>query len=302
VDEVNKDAAQVAELNHAIENATVAGLNTGDLTDRRDLLVGKLAQTAGVTVRAGDNGVVDVFLGGTSLVQGVRAKTLAVDTSAATAAVNWKDAGYPATVGSGELGATLAALNVTLPGYASGLDRVAATLEESVNYLHGQGLDQDGNAGQPFFQHDATGAAATLRVNPAIVADPRLVAARDPAKGPADGSVAAQLAELGGGATGAVASALTALGLDPGGPDVAYRSFVVGVGVDVDAATRRSDLQGSVTKQLDTAREAESGVNLDEEMTAMLAYQHGYEAASRFLTAVDSALATLIQSTGLVGR
>jgi flagellar hook-associated protein 1 FlgK len=287
VDQVNEDAAQVAELNRAVRHATAAGRSTGDLTDRRDLLVGRLARSAGVTVRTGADGVAEVFLGGGSLVQGARAGTLAVGRAAAAEAVTWKDAGHPATVVGGELGATLAALNATLPGWAGGLDRVAAALEEPVNHLHRQGLDQDGNPGQPFFQHDAAGTAATLRVNPAIAADPRLVAARDPAKGPVDGSVAARLAELGGGA---------------GGPEVAYRAFVVGVGVAVDAASRRADLQGSVTRQLDAAREAEPGGDLDQEMTAMLAYRHGYEAAARLLTRVDSALARLVQSTGPAGR
>ena len=34
----------------------------------------------------------------------------------------------------------------------------------------------------------------------------------------------------------------------------------------------------------------------------MVEYQHAYEAASRFLTAVDETLDTLINSTGRVGR
>jgi flagellar hook-associated protein 1 len=34
----------------------------------------------------------------------------------------------------------------------------------------------------------------------------------------------------------------------------------------------------------------------------MLQYQHGYDAAARFLTAVDQTLDTLINSTGIVGR
>jgi flagellar hook-associated protein 1 FlgK len=43
-------------------------------------------------------------------------------------------------------------------------------------------------------------------------------------------------------------------------------------------------------------------VNIDEEMTNMLQFQHAYDAAARFLTAVDQTLDTLINSTGLVGR
>jgi flagellar hook-associated protein 1 FlgK len=47
---------------------------------------------------------------------------------------------------------------------------------------------------------------------------------------------------------------------------------------------------------------SESGVNIDEEMANLLTYQRAYEAAARVLTAIDDALDTLINRTGLVGR
>jgi flagellar hook-associated protein 1 FlgK len=42
-------------------------------------------------------------------------------------------------------------------------------------------------------------------------------------------------------------------------------------------------------------------VNLDEEMTNLIAFQHAYDAAAKVLTAMDEALDTLLR-TGLVGR
>jgi flagellar hook-associated protein 1 FlgK len=74
------------------------------------------------------------------------------------------------------------------------------------------------------------------------------------------------------------------------------------LGVAAQASGRRSEIQNTVSDQVDTARAAESGVNLDEEMTHLLTYQRGYEAASRVLTTVDSMLDQLINRTGLVGR
>jgi flagellar hook-associated protein 1 len=74
------------------------------------------------------------------------------------------------------------------------------------------------------------------------------------------------------------------------------------LGVSAQAVGRRSEIQDAVRDQVDTSRTAESGVNLDEEMTHMLTYQRGYEAASRVLTTIDSMLDQLINRTGLVGR
>ena len=74
------------------------------------------------------------------------------------------------------------------------------------------------------------------------------------------------------------------------------------LGVAAQSSTRRRDIQNAVTDQVDAARDSESGVNLDEEMTNLLTYQRGYEAASRVLTTIDSMLDQLINRTGLVGR
>jgi flagellar hook-associated protein 1 FlgK len=87
-----------------------------------------------------------------------------------------------------------------------------------------------------------------------------------------------------------------------GGADQTYQSLIGQLGVDAQAATRRSQIQNNVTDQVDAARTSESGVNLDEEMTNRLTYQRGYEAASRVLTTIDSMLDQLINRTGLVGR
>ena len=42
----------------------------------------------------------------------------------------------------------------------------------------------------------------------------------------------------------------------------------------------------------------ESGVNLDEELANMIKFQHGYAAASRFITAVDEMLDVIINRMG----
>ncbi|MFC7479780.1 flagellar basal body rod C-terminal domain-containing protein [Luedemannella flava] len=50
--------------------------------------------------------------------------------------------------------------------------------------------------------------------------------------------------------------------------------------------------------EIDVARSSQSGVNLDEEMTNLLAYQRAYEAASRVFNSIDETLDTLINRTG----
>ena len=50
------------------------------------------------------------------------------------------------------------------------------------------------------------------------------------------------------------------------------------------------------------AREAISGVNLDEEGINLMAFQKSYNAAARYFTALDEAVDTIINRMGIVGR
>ena len=283
VGEVNAAATSLAHLNDSIATAINNGFSPNELMDQRDQLISKLAEQVGVTVRPGDlNGTLDVFIGGTALVRGSQASALKVDVGtdpAQTVKVTWAADDYPAGV-AGTAGGLLSAVNDVIPRYRSGLAAAAQQLTGEVNALHSTGYALDGSTGRAFFVTDSTGA---IQVNPAIVADPTLVGASSSAGATRDGSVAQQIAELTGGAD-------------------QYHQLVVNLGTESQAVNRRADIQASVVQNIDAARESASGVNLDEEMTNMLQYQHAYDAASRFLTAVDQTLDTLINSTGIVGR
>ncbi len=286
VAEVNSAATGVAVLNRAITNASAAGLAPNDLTDQRDVLVQRLASLAGVSVRAGEGGAVDVYLQGGALVRGGEASALAVSGAATMTqpagqvSLTWAADGRAAPGAGGQAGGLLTALDDTLPRYRAALDSVAVALRDSVNTVHAQGFDARGLAGGPVFL--GTG-AADLTV---AVSDASGFAAAGSA-GSRDGSVAVRLAELGTAA---------------GGPDALHRGVVVRLGVEAQTATRRVEIQTAIANQVDADRDADSGVNLDEEMANLIAFQHAYEGAARYLTAVDQMLDTLINRTGLVGR
>jgi flagellar hook-associated protein 1 FlgK len=54
-----------------------------------------------------------------------------------------------------------------------------------------------------------------------------------------------------------------------------------------------------IMKQLRDMRDSVSGVNIDEELSNMIKYQHGYAAAARFITTVNAMLDTLINRMGV---
>lgn len=299
VAQINATAARVAELNGQIQAATVAGLDPHDLSDQRDLMVMELGKLAGVTVRNVDNGVVDVFIGGSALVSGNRSWDLAVAETGPLAApldgsgfdrvqIRWVADGSEAAVTEGNLGGMLTGVNVHLPQAMVELNGVAASLVSGVNGLHvtGQGLDPVADTGLNFF--DPAGVTAlTLSLSADVAGQPSRIALAAAGSGVLDVSIAQQMAALAGSATG---------------PDSAYQQMVGRIGVATQTAARRETIQESVIQSADDARLSVSGVSLDEELTSLVQSQRAYEASARVLTTVDQMLDVLINRTGVVGR
>jgi flagellar hook-associated protein 1 FlgK len=299
VQDVNAAAANIAELNQAIKRANQTGLSANELTDRRDSLVMKLAGSVGATARPGDFGVVDVIVGGITLVAGGTASALKVTGSidpADTAVVPPADpprlvtatGGYVVQAG-GTVEGQLNTLNSIIPSYRNKLDALAVNLASTLNAAHTAGFDLNGDPGQPLLDSSLGPiTASSLRV---AITDPKLVAASSVAPG----------------ATGAAldndnADKISQLRLDATGVDAGYRQMIVDLGVQGSVTAQNFEIQQVVTTQVDNARDAVAGVNIDEEMTNMMSYQHAYSAASRLVTAVDEMLDQLINRTGLVGR
>ncbi|MDR1588988.1 MAG: flagellar hook-associated protein FlgK [Oscillospiraceae bacterium] len=74
------------------------------------------------------------------------------------------------------------------------------------------------------------------------------------------------------------------------------------VAVTLNTSKSFEDARSVQTLAVANQRESVSGVNLDEEMTNLIKYQHAYGSAARVITAMDEALDVLINKMGVVGR
>ena len=81
-----------------------------------------------------------------------------------------------------------------------------------------------------------------------------------------------------------------------------YNNLIGMLGTQSQNAQNQATNQQSLVDQTKKMGDAISGVNLDEELTAMIKYQKGYNGCARMLTAMDEMLDKLINSTGIVGR
>ncbi len=285
VTDVNNTATQIAQLNKAVVRANIGGQPVNELADQRDVMIMHVAELTGAAAIVRSDGAIDLTIGGSSLVSGSLSRTLASfgaarldDIGVDPVGIRWVDNSATASISSGQASSTLETLGATLASYSAQTDAVVANIASTVNTQHAAGFDLAGTAGGAFFSGTT---AATFAM---AITDPTKIAA----------------AGTGGTASldGANADALAGISTSTTGPDRTYRQLVVDLGVAAQTVNRRAGIQQTITTDVDSARTAQSGVNLDEEMTNMISYQRAYEAASKIISVVDGMLDTLINRTG----
>ncbi len=261
-------AVQLADLNTTISHFLTAGDAPNDLLDARDQLLDKLSGYGQVSVEQLGTGSLNV-----SFVDKVTGTTYPVVTDMTSA---W--AGPPAgdnwTPG-GQMGGLLGVAQVpggTIDGYLNSLDTIAGQLATKVNAVYGGSFFTTG-----------TPAAATLQVDPALVASPTAVTAGSGAAGSND--IALAISQLAGDAT----------------IDGAYRAFVAQVGSNVNESERQQANAQVLTDSVEDRRQSVSGVSMDEEMTNLVRFQRAYQASARAMSTMDDMIDVLINRTGRVG-
>lgn len=289
VSELNSTAARVAELNGSIKSTIAAGGNANEMLDQRAMLVNRLAELSGAT--SGENaGTFEVKIGEKVLVSGTSSTPLTV---AGGDSLGSADGGPTVDfdVQGGRIAGALSLLgpsNGTGTGgaiaeMAASLDSVAKNLVETVNAAHRQGVTADDTVGGDFFDPDKT-TAADLSV---VVGSAAELATRGEDGGKLDGSNA---------------SLIAGLATSKDGPDKQWSTVVVSAGLAAQAEAQQSVTAALAHNAAAAQQQSATGVSLDEENVALLAYQHAYQGAARVMTAVDEMLDTLINRTGIVGR
>lgn len=306
--EINIAASEVATLNQQIAQNIGAGKQPNDLLDRRDLLLDRLSKLANIEVSTTVNGKVDVSISGVKLIEGNSANTFSVQSENGAA----KIAGNLIELNSGEIKGLLETHGYTdangttvgrIPELRTSINLLAATIAESMNAIHAgdkaRNLDdiqaRSSNPNAPlekllFFvdKDDPTQPpkhAGNMIINPVLVNKPAKVAA-------------AASDNIGDGSNAALMSDVFFQKIDIGGSNTTigdfYKKVIGQLGTEVHTAKLANDNATAMVQMIDNRRQSVSGVSIDEEMTNMVRYQQAYNAAARYVSAVNDLLNTLI--------
>ena len=94
-------------------------------------------------------------------------------------------------------------------------------------------------------------------------------------------------------------AALVARGGSGGGASTltdAYAAAMADIGVRVQGAASGAAISAAVATHAETARSAQSGVDLDEEAARLIHFQQSYQAAAKILQVAQTVFDTLLQA------
>jgi flagellar hook-associated protein 1 FlgK len=294
--QANDDLTTIAELNRAIVAAEVEGQPANDLRDQRQAALGRLAARIGTRTIEEPDGAITVtasngavLVTGATVVSGITTQVSGPGLDGfplhevGLAGPGGGFVSAPAAFATGELAGLAAARDGAVVTASGNLDTLALTLRDAVNALQTDPLAVDldglGTTAAPIFSGSG---AKTLAV---ALADPRRIGAALSTQ-PGDNQNALRLADLRG-------APQAALG------NVTFGGYVAGeiARIGEDAAQAR-DVAGAselLAKQLEDQHLAIAGVNLNEELTNLLKYQHAFQAAAQLINVSNQVLDELIQ-------
>ncbi len=296
--EINGKLDAIATLNEKISG--LANQNTSakaEMLDSRDQLIREVAEKIDLRSIPNGDGTVTLLSSGSTLVDGAIAADVTVGLDAANdMTISFTRSGKTSDVTSrvtgGALGGIREARDTDIPEMMADIDQLAADFATAVNGVQAAGLDLNGNTGLPLFTDAAgnalpapPGTAFAFNVNPAILADPDLLAAGDASSPPPGGNANAlamsQLAYAQLGAGGTAAERFAQIGGKIGGK--------------VASAASEVTVRGSTVAHAESLRDSISGVSLDEEMMNLSKFQRAFEASMKVMETANEMLDELVR-------
>jgi len=303
--DVNDQLRQIATLNSQIQQVEIQGSRANELRDKRDLVVRQLAENVGITYLEQSDGMLNISLAlGQPLVLGKDAATLSLQPDPLNGGLYKVLTTPPGGTGTiditsivggagnsqGKMGGALQVRDTLVAGFMADLDELAFTLATQVNAVHSAGFGLTGSTGLDFFTPPAAMAGYSglggIGVN---ITNTNDIAAAD-----ADPAV---------GGTGNNKNSKTiasiydlVLPMSSGNTNLEgfYNAVVGKVGVAVQNAQRTQSLSEGVIKQLESLRESQAGVSLDEELANLIKYQKAYEGSARLITTATEMMDTIL--------
>ena len=290
VGNINRITQNIADINKQIATLSNKGEPPpNDLLDKRDALLGELANEMKIATVYDEQGKVNVYTtNGQALVLGDSAGTLGYaqtnDDITLTLTFRGKKQDITPIIEGGKLGSALQFRAEIVKPVEDHLNDLAAALATEINAIQRDGTTLDNKSGSrdTFFKFNANRAAASIELT---IDDPKDIAASSRRGQPGNNENVLAMARL-----------QNEKLFEKGNATFTqyYSNMVADVGAKTQVAETNRAGQKQVLDEITQKRNALAGVNLDEEAANLLRYEQAYMAATQIIAATDQTFQELL--------
>lgn len=288
VNHINTIAEKIALLNDQISKVTALNDHANDLMDSRDLLIEELSEMVQISKTTDQLNRVNIYIYGIPLVQGTSANKIVMEPNHSDngmVQLKWEN-GKDVEILGGSLKGLMEIRDQDIPEFLDKLNTFAATLITKVNELHrsGYGLDETTNIN--FFSGtNAKDIDLSDDIKDADNGLNRIAASSSLLGLPGNNDIIKKIYEI-------KHERILTKGTSTMGEFIG--ALIGDLGEKSSAAQVKYEGQTRLIANLDERRESVCGVSLDEEMTNLVKFQHGYNAAARIISTMDEMLDVIV--------
>lgn len=257
----------------------------GEVDDLRAHVMDELSKLTGATFRQQSDGSITAMIGNVPVVEAGNVRTLTIqkDSIGRPFIGGFGDNGVVPVIDSGEIAGLNEARDDHLLPLRDKLDALVKTIVTEVNKIHSSGFNLNGGTGIDFFKSSTTG-MIDFDLSDGIKRDHRLIAGSLDGNG-ADNQIALAISDL---STAKIASNGTET------ISQAYSTLVSEIGLGIQNLTMMKDAADSSYQQMQAWHDSVSGVSVDEEMTKMMRYQNGFNAAAKLTKTLNEMMDAML--------
>lgn len=267
VGKINQIIEDLGKLNQSAINLRNSGAEINDIRDKINQKLKELSELADLVVSYDKSGSVRVSMGGVMVVDKNFIQTIELRFVDGFAKIVSLRDGSEIKLKSGEVFALQSLFNESIPEIKQKFDELAQNLIKKVNDFHKVGYGIDGSTGLDFFI--GTG-AGNIQVNKSIIDNPSKISSS------INGDIGNNEVAL---AISSLRNDVKILGF--------YNSMVSDIGLRTKISSDNENLHRMVLNQIESQRDAISGVSIDEEMLNMIKFQKMFEASAKVIQTVN---------------
>ncbi len=301
INQINSISKQIAESNTNIMVNEANGDNANDYRDERNLLIDQLSYLIDVDATEQSNGMVNITVSGTYLVNGDKTNEMKADFSYEydnIVTVKWESTNNEVELDSGKLLGLIDSgmqNSSIISEVEEKMNTLVNTLATGINDIHSQGIGLDGSTDVDFFvsiDNSLPIGMGNIQANPELNDLNHIAASASESFG--DNTVANEILEF------RNEKCFNDEDLSMNVDDY-YIYMTSWIGTMGQETIEFSDNQNTLVQYIQNQKTSISGVSMDEEMTNMIKYQQAYNASAKVLNTIDEMIDTIIHNMGTVG-